>query len=52
MVGIPINLTPVRFMLGDDRFAHILESFQVGRGIPVTEVMIGNHCNPGFEELC
>ena len=51
MVGIPINLTPVRFMLGDDRFAHLLESLQVGPGIPVTEFTIGEHRNPGFEEL-
>ncbi|MFT6380354.1 MAG: hypothetical protein ACJA16_003755 [Akkermansiaceae bacterium] len=51
VVQIPINLTPVRFMPGNDRFAHPLERFKVSRGIPVTESMIGNHRSPGFEEL-
>ena len=51
VVQIPIDLTPVRFMPGNDRFAHTLESFKVGPGIPITESMISNHRNPGFEEL-
>jgi len=51
VVQIPINLTPVRFMPGNDRFAHPLETFKVSLGIPVTESMIGNHRSPGFEEL-
>lgn len=51
VVQIPINLTPVRFMPGNNRFADTLESFKMGPGIPVPEFMIGNHRNPGFEEL-
>ena len=51
VVQIPINLTPVRFMPGNDRFARILKSFKVSLGISVTEAMIGNHRNPGFEQL-
>jgi hypothetical protein len=51
VVQIPINPTSMRFMPGIDRFAHTLESFKVSPGIPVTEAMIGNHRNPGFEEL-
>ena len=51
VVQISINLTPVRFMPGNDRFAHTLESFKVSLGISVTESMIGNHRSPGFEEL-
>jgi len=52
VVQVPINLTPVCFMPRNDRFAHTLESHKVSPGIPVTESMIGNHSNPGFEELC
>ena len=51
VVQISIDLTPVRFMPGNDRFADTLERFKVSPGIPVTEFMIGNHRNPGFEEL-
>tara|TARA_B100000959_G_scaffold136585_2_gene143534 strand:+ start:5573 stop:5731 length:159 start_codon:yes stop_codon:yes gene_type:complete len=52
VVQISINLTPVRFMPGNDCFAHPFEGFKMGLRISVTEFMIGNHRNPRFEELC
>jgi hypothetical protein len=52
MVQISIDHTPVRFMPGSDRFAYTLEGLEVGLRIAITKSMIGNHRNPGFEELC
>ena len=52
MIQISIYYTPVRFVPRYDRFAHTLEGLKVSLRIPITESMISNHRNPGFEELC
>ena len=38
VVQVFIDLNPVRFMPGHDRFACIIQSFKEGLGIPVTEI--------------
>lgn len=35
----------------NDRFAHTLERFKVGDGIPATELMVGDHRDPDFKKL-